>query len=622
MFLRNHVGKCQSMRRKERCARWRLSHCRAWLAAVLVAGAAAAPAGAASDNLLQNPGFDATMSGWTPELGQAQGRVVEVAGRLHAQITLDATGTVGYPRYWQEVDCSAGDRFECSTQARSVGIDGGIGAYLATEFVDAAGKRLYTDHAGAAADGAGFEPLRMQAIAPAQAARIRFCLVLNGHGEATFVDPVLRRVGHIDSTPPAGPATLTVTDTTAVASLWGFGAEDDGWSYTAANLSHGVDEADFALREARIAAMDPDWVRMFVWYPDWNPSGDWTTFDWNTDGMRSHCRSLDVYQHLGADVTLTGVEWSVKQPWAQPEQLAHTIGALFEYLIRERGYTCVKHWILTNEPNTHFLREGATFEDFVRLHTLVRDEFQRRGLDVQVLGSDDTDGWRWFQQCVADPTYYAASDALVSHRYLRTEAIPLAGGFFQDRLDLLRQRAGQEPVKPLLIGEFGFQDARADGPLVNPVIEDYDYALWTMAFVLEGLDRGVAGFNFWCLHETYYPSGWLMKYGLWNFKDKGWSLRPVFHAFSLFPRFSERGDAVQRVTSSHPDHLRAARIGTKVFFVNQSAAPLPTQVAGFPVRQVVLYTEATLPSDTGLPAAEAVTGGQCTLPPRSFGYFE
>src|SRR5690606_21963372 len=121
---------------------------------------------------------------------------------------------------------------------------------------------------------------------------------------------------------------------------------------TEENTSRGVTEADFALREARIKAMDPDWVRMFVWYPDWNPSGDGETFDWETDGMRSHCRTLDVYQRLGTAVTLTGVEWSVKTPWSRPEKRAHAIGALFEYLIRVRGYTCIQHWILTNEPNS------------------------------------------------------------------------------------------------------------------------------------------------------------------------------------------------------------------------------------------------------------------------------
>jgi hypothetical protein len=573
-------------------------------------------------NLLKNPAFEGGLDGWTVELGDATGGLAAQDGAQFLRITLGDEGTVGYPRYWQELDCAPGDWFEAAAHAKGEGIRAGIGAYLAVEFLDAAGLRLMTDHAGAAPPGEGFAPLRMQAVAPAKSARVRLCLVLNGRGEATFRAPVLRQLGRIDTTPPQGPATLRATDRIAVPALWGFGAEDDGWSYSAENTSRGVTEEDFALREARIAAMDPDWVRMFVWYPDWNPSGDWTTFDWETDGMRSHVRSLAVYQRLGASVTLTGVEWSVPTPWAQPEKMAHAIGALFEHLIRERGFTCIKHWILTNEPNTHFLREGGTFEGFVRLHTLVRAEFQRRGLDVQVLGSDDTDGWRWFQQCVEDPTHYAESDAFVSHRYLRTEAIPLMGSFFQERLDLLRERAGSAPPKPLIIGEFGFQDARADGPLVNPVIEEYDYALWTMAFVLEGLHRGVAGFNFWCLHETYYPNGWLMKYGLWNFKDKDWSLRPVFHAFSLFPRFSEAGDAVHTVDSTHPQHLRAARIGARVFWVNQSTEPLVTQLEGLNAKQAVIFTEQALPVDTRLPAAQPLEGHTVTLPARSFGYFE
>ena len=111
------------------------------------------------------------------------------------------------------------------------------------------------------------------------------------------------------------PVTLTVTRKVVCKSFLGFGVEDDGWFYNEENASHGVNAEDIALREGRIAWMRPATVRMFCWYKDWNPSGDWATFTFGSPNMLSHYRTLDLYQRLGARVNITGVEWGVADPY-------------------------------------------------------------------------------------------------------------------------------------------------------------------------------------------------------------------------------------------------------------------------------------------------------------------
>jgi hypothetical protein len=575
----------------------------------------------AGDGLvLANPDFAAGLEGWSVEATHATIDAAPHADRAAARIVVAPDAPAGFPRLWQELPAAQGEIWTLAAQAAAQEVGGGYGAYLTAEFIGPDGRRIVFEQSSPAARGADFDALSVRAIAPAGTARVRCCLVLNGRGTALFTGVRMERAGQVNLAPPEGVVRLVAGDDIAVPALWGFGAEDDGWAYSQENTTRGVTVEDFALREARVAWMNPSWVRMFFWYQDWNPSGDWTTFDWDSDGMRSHYRSLDLYQRLGTAVTVTGVEWSVKEPWADPPALARAVGALMEHLIRDRGYTCIRHWILTNEPNTHFVRGPVTFETFVEIHRLVRAEFARRNLDIQILGSDDTNnGFPWFQQCVADADYYAASDAFASHRYFRVGSQPLAAWFFQERLDLLRARAAPAAPKPFVVAEFGFQDDRAEGALINPVMEDYDYALWTMAFQLDGVDRGVAGFNIWCLHEGYYPNGWRMKYGLWNFKDRDWSLRPVFHAAALWTRHARPGETAYRVRSTHPDHVRAVRVGRQILWVNLADRPVELDVQGFEASRLVAYTEDNLPSDTAMPPAESISSPRIRLPARAFG---
>ena len=407
-----------------------------------------------------------------------------------------------------------------------------------------------------------------------------------------------------------------MTEEVACEQFKGFGAEDDGWFYNPENAAHGVDEADASLREKRIAWMSPDYVRMFCWYKEWNPSSDWETFTFDSDHMLSRYRTLDLYQRLGTTVNLTGVEWGVEAPYAEPEKVAKALGALFEQLIKVKGYMCVRQWTLTNEPNTNWTQRGDIFEKFVKIHQLVKAEFAARGLDVKVVGSDDTAGETWFRQCVEDPAYFETADVFASHRYFPFADRGLATRFYDERLGLLR---GKTPLKPFVVGEFGFQDARA-GVVDNPLMEEYRYAIWTAAFTIEGLNAGVAGFSIWCLHEVYYPGNGFMNYGLWEFKDKDWRPRPVYHAWAPFSRFTEPGDRVRKCVSSHPDHVRGAVVNTTLFWVNQSETPAKVIIKGLSPKEVRIMTEATLSGDRECRAEHPVDHHRFTAPPMSFGY--
>ncbi|MBN2311633.1 MAG: hypothetical protein JXR94_21825 [Candidatus Hydrogenedentes bacterium] len=570
---------------------------------------------AAGDNLLANPGFESGLEPWRVSTREVAMEAAQTGGRRAARIRVPDEAAVGFPLLFQERAVEGGEVFRASVEAMGRGIRDGYGAYMSCEFRDGAGTRLSFVQTPPASVGGAWENLQCRMVVPPGAATLRVCLLLNGHGEAWFDDAVLEALPRLDARPLDGPVTLTVSAEPTAAPLIGFGAEDDGWFYNPENAAHGVTEADWAIREGRIDWMDPDYVRMFVWYKDWNPSGDWETFTFDSANMASHYRTLDQYQRLGARLNVTGVEWAMEDPYGDPARAARGIGALFEHLIRTKGYTCVRDWTLTNEPNGHFKRSGYPFERYVELHERVKEEFARRGLDVSVVGSDDTAGYSWFQQCVESDAYFQTADYFASHRYFQYPDRVFAPFFFDDRLSLL---AARDPVKPLVVAEFGFQDARSDA-LENPLMESYPYAVWTTAFVIEGLNRGVAGFSIWCLHEVYYPGNGFMNYGLWDYKDNDWKPRPVYHAAAMFSRLTEAGDRVRPCSSSHPGHVLGAVAGDTLFWVNRGEEPAEVRVAGFAPATMCVMTEATLEGDREC-GVEATYRESFTAPPMSFGY--
>jgi hypothetical protein len=251
----------------------------------------------------------------------------------------------------------------------------------------------------------------------------------------------------------------------------------------------------------------------------------------------------------------------------------------------------------------------------VEAHRLVKEEITRRGLDVKIVGSDDTNGGLpWFKSCVETPAYMEAVDIFASHRYFRTHEVPLAPYFFSDRLNLLQGK------KPFVVAEFGFQDERS-GALENPVMETYPYAVWSTAFAIQGLNQGVSGFNIWCLHEVLYPKNWRMTYGLWNYGDRAWGVRPVYYAWAMFSRLCNTGDSITPVNSSH-QKVCAAKVNDTVFFANLIDDNVSVHITGASLTKARVYTEDTLHGDEECGYELEMKDAVYSLPGMSFGYFK
>ena len=572
-------------------------------------------------NMLSNPSFDDGLKGWRADSAEVKAEAVKRDGRTAIHITIPPDASSTSHSLYQDVSARPGEVYMARAEAMRKGIRDGRGAVTRVEYYDAAGKLLFT----APADYTVAEnfwtptstPLHRLSVSPEGTARVRFHLFVQGRGEVWFDNVSLCQMTEAPQPPLNGPVTLSVTKNVVCKNLFGFGAEDDGWFNDGQNLVEGVNEADNALREKRIRWINPSWVRTFVWTKEFCPSGDWKTFTFESPGMKSRYRSLEVYQKIGARIDITGAEWEAPgNLYDDPERVARGWGELMEYMIKKKGFTNIKYWTLTNEPDGAYCRmPGASFDLFIKIHQAMRKEFKRRGLDVKIVGSDDANSTAFYTTCVKNPEYFKLADILCSHVYVRKESPFAAAGCIDHRMGLAQS---QKPVKPFIIGECGFLE-KGYTSHVNHLMPTYPYALWMSDLVIEGLNRGVAGFAVWTMNEMYYPNAEMMQFGLWSFKDKGWKPRPVYYLWANLCRNTKPGDKVFKVETSNAGAVRGAVVGRTLFWVNRSDKPAEVIVKGLAAKEARILEEKTLQGDEECGVVVKMKNGRFTAPPKSFG---
>lgn len=560
------------------------------------------------------------LGGWRAHPRDTAWRMEEDAGEPHIAITVAPDQEVTWRQVFATlpVDPAAVTDFHLDAEVRLDDVRGGHGAVLSIAFVAEDGRRIAHVDSFAPPGVPGWLPLATAGRAPAGTHEAHAVLTLHGTGEAVF-----RRIRWRAEPPPA-PAdpgeTVSVTlELAHPVPLVGFGAEDDGWFYNARNAEMGVDAAAIALRERRLRHIRPSWTRMFFWYRDWDPGLDGEHFTFDSDNMESHCRTLALYQELGTRVSGCGVEWGMQDRLDDPARVARSVGALLEYLIKERGFTCIRDWTFTNEPNLFFAKQGYDFAHFVAVHEALRAEFGRRGLDVQLVGSDDGDGLAWFHACARNPRLDALVDRYASHVYLSPERVPFARAFTAARVSRLRAIAPEHP-KPFVIAEFGLADERMQPPDTNPYMREYGYALHTMACAIDHLNAGAAGLSVWCLQEVYYPGGKkTMEFGLWDFGGD-WGVRPVYHAVACLARHTRAGDPIRPGASTDDARVKAVAVGKTLFWANLDTAPRALRMDGLvEIADAFAFTGPTPADDRAEGQPLPVDAGVVTLPPRSFG---
>lgn len=339
-------------------------------------------------------------------------------------------------------------------------------------------------------------------------------------------------------------------DKPVVANFLGFGTEWDpnfwvqGTFKTGADgkSEAGVTEEDWALVTRRIRWMRLPLVRMMI-LSRWCTAGD-GKFNWESKNMQSLYRHLDVCQKEGIQVILT--DWGCVPEWVRvagysgvgDPKYAAGIGTYLDYLVNERKYTCLRYFILVNEPDN----EAGGYDNWKQGVLNVAQVLRERKLSDRIcfLGSDMTTAEDWHRKAVDQ--LQGVLGGYDFHRYA-PEAEVRSGDLGRHIAAMWQYALAKDPQarnKPLMVAEAGIFSPGFTASN-NPLHLKYEYGLYMADYAAQAADAGSQAVLAWMLDDSSHAG---FTWGMWQNKGGGFALKPWFYTWSLLTRYFPRGSSL------------------------------------------------------------------------------
>jgi hypothetical protein len=269
--------------------------------------------------------------------------------------------------------------------------------------------------------------------------------------------------------------------------------------------------------------------------------------------MKSLYRHLDVCQKLGITVVLT--DWGcAKQSWMKAPGLAGTadpayaqaVGTYLDYLLNQRGYSCIRYFVLTNEPN-YFSEGWSAWKKGVQNVAAV---LKKRHLDEQVVlvGADESNDEGWHRRAVeqlsrilgAYDVHCYANDWVLRPGRLED--------FFRRHWQHALAKDPEAAAKPFIVGEAGMHDG-AVHPRGNRNIAKFEYGLLMADYAVQAARAGSWAVIAWMMDDSSHEGFF---WGLWPGKQGRFKPRPWFYPWSLLCRCFPAGATILRPRQLDP----------------------------------------------------------------------
>ena len=439
-------------------------------------------------------------------------------------------------------------------------VSGGAGAYFGIGFFDAAGKRTSNCDSSRISGTNDWFEIEQVFTVPEGTTSTKIMLIDYGHGQAWFDDMRIDEVRSIDLGPISASPTIDIDARRPVTkSLIGLGAQVLPWFYLSYNKDNGATEDDFRMIEAREKEMGISYSRLFVDWDGWNPSHDCHTYVWDTPFMQALIRSLTVLKEAGASVNLT---MSPSKECVGPGKSTVAIADFMKHMVSDLGFTNIRYETYINEPAASGGITGVTYDLLKDVSRNLYIELKKRGLEKQVAIVETDGDIPW-----AARAKHEFDDVLGGY----------SGHFYSPHeidaalTSRLREIAGSN--RPVFINEFNATGMGDAGPN-----DSYESGIELGADAIEFLNAGAAAISYWDLSDCYiYRWNRPFPWGLWHFKDKNWSVKPVYHIYRLFMRYARPGSSVLACRSSDSGWIKALAVrkgnNWSIYALNLSTTP-------------------------------------------------
>ncbi len=311
----------------------------------------------------------------------------------------------------------------------------------------------------------------------------------------------------------------------------GFGAEWDSYAYD----DNKINAKDFSIIEKRIEWMEIPIMRIMM-IANWCYLGN-GKYDWNTRDMKELYRHLDLCQKLGITVFLT--EWGCNDNWLKipdvekinDKKYAKIIVNYLDYLINVKKYSCIKYFILGNEPNL----SGYGWEPWKEGVKNLVAEIKNKKLDKKIIlaGSDQSCGDDWHEKAVDQlQDYFGVYD---NHKYANDEMVRPGKLFdyFKGLNNYALKHDKNAKNKPFIVGEAGLNNF-AKHPYGNEKIDTFYYGVFMADYAVQAVNAGSSAVFNWMLDDNSHLNFY---WGLWKDKKNGLKLRTYFYVWSLLTKY-------------------------------------------------------------------------------------
>jgi hypothetical protein len=372
-------------------------------------------------------------------------------------------------------------------------------------------------------------------------------------------------------------------------SFLGLGVEFDPYTWP-------VDPKRWASMMEHLVYMHPGFLRVMSAATDYCSGFDSSgipQYRWKTNPddpkLRPILAVLDFAQQHGIEVYLG--EWSppgvlgIHSP-GDP-RWARIVADFVAYLIHERHYTVIHHYILMNEPNGSWMWPGST-PDFAEWSIGIRQlraNLDRNTLQALLLAGPDNSGdENWFRHSVAD--LHKEFGAWELHVYAKDEQVN--SGLLEIQLkkdtEIITELDPEGKDKPHFVAESGMETGKIEDLDQQPRVHDFDYGELMSDYVVQVARAGWAGADAWDLDDAMHDNGRGGK-KVWGFldssSDAGMQLRPWYYAWALLSRSLPKGSAILPLQGDTVDPVRGtAAVWTEngkqqwsVILVNHTDAP-------------------------------------------------